>query len=706
MVYNGSTPQAVPQQDFLVSEDPWFRPVDIKIGPDGALYIADFYNRIIGHYEVPLDHPGRDRTSGRIWRITYKGRTDEKMDWSKATVDQLLEGLGSPVISQRMMASNRLVDYKADESVSALKELLTDRASSIKQKVHALWVLKRLDQLDFEELKNAAESTEEELEVHAYRVLSEYEMLQNPDRELAKKGLTSNSPHVQRAAAEVLVRHPDESQITSLVEAVQKVSDQDSHLKYTLMIALREHLKQDEILNAVVGKNWDSGSTAILMDAMTDVPSSVASEFIFTNLKKHDYPHDRMVQYFAHVGRYIPKEQINEGINLIKTKFDKDPAAQYTLYQTIESGLNQRGGVIDRNQMKNWAISFAKDFLTDLEKQPTPVADGPSAHADETYEFYEEIARQQTFAAQIAGEYRLKDYQDGLSQLLKSDWAKNRPRAQAAKALIEINLGEQIDAVTSILSSNEEEIPFRVELAKTIGASNNPQVLSKMNDVLKDAPSALQVAIASVFVNSSRGRNYLLTAATNEVIPPRILLDRSVNEQLLANLNAAEKSQYNQLTSGMESVLEEREKLIESRLARFVPKPDVEKGKAVFVNVCSVCHQIEGQGGVVGPQLDGIGNWGRRALTEKVLDPNRTISQAFKTYTLTLKNGEVKSGLFRRTEGELEVYASNDGKEFSVRKDEIQDKKVSQYTLMPDNFGESISEEDFDALIGFLLTQK
>src|SRR5262245_24909203 len=61
------------KDDFLTSSDPWFRPCDIKLGPDGALYVADFYNRIIGHYEVPLDHPGRDRTSGRIWRIVYKG---------------------------------------------------------------------------------------------------------------------------------------------------------------------------------------------------------------------------------------------------------------------------------------------------------------------------------------------------------------------------------------------------------------------------------------------------------------------------------------------------------------------------------------------------------------------------------------------------------------------------------------------------------
>ncbi|HQZ69332.1 MAG TPA: hypothetical protein PLY87_29800, partial [Planctomycetaceae bacterium] len=67
----GSSVRAVEQPDFMSSSDPWFRPVDIVAGPDGALYVADFYNRIIGHYEVPLMHPGRDRFRGRIWRVTY-----------------------------------------------------------------------------------------------------------------------------------------------------------------------------------------------------------------------------------------------------------------------------------------------------------------------------------------------------------------------------------------------------------------------------------------------------------------------------------------------------------------------------------------------------------------------------------------------------------------------------------------------------------
>src|SRR5206468_7986496 len=80
---HGGTYKATQRPDFLTSDDPWFRPVTLQVGPDGALYVADFYNKIIGHYEVPLTHPGRDRERGRIWRIVWKG-TDGKAPPPKA----------------------------------------------------------------------------------------------------------------------------------------------------------------------------------------------------------------------------------------------------------------------------------------------------------------------------------------------------------------------------------------------------------------------------------------------------------------------------------------------------------------------------------------------------------------------------------------------------------------------------------------------
>ena len=103
----GSTPVAEHESDFLVSDDPWFRPVDLELGPDGSIYVADFYNRIIGHYEVPLKHPDRDRERGRIWRIVYKdqlrqaSRNASRSDWAEASVGQLIADLGHSNLTVR-----------------------------------------------------------------------------------------------------------------------------------------------------------------------------------------------------------------------------------------------------------------------------------------------------------------------------------------------------------------------------------------------------------------------------------------------------------------------------------------------------------------------------------------------------------------------------------------------------------------------------
>ena len=86
--WKGSTPVGKELPDFLSTTDAWFRPVDLKFGPDGALYVSDFYNKIIGHYEVDLKHPGRDNLKGRLWRIVYTGpkRTEKNFE-----ADQLSE---------------------------------------------------------------------------------------------------------------------------------------------------------------------------------------------------------------------------------------------------------------------------------------------------------------------------------------------------------------------------------------------------------------------------------------------------------------------------------------------------------------------------------------------------------------------------------------------------------------------------------------
>ena len=106
---------------LLRSSSNAFRPVDVSQGPDGAIYVADFYNPIIGHYQASYRDPKRDKTHGRIWRISAKGRPAiQQPDFAKMDTPALLEQLGSPERWTRYQAQRVLFWRPTDEVVKAL----------------------------------------------------------------------------------------------------------------------------------------------------------------------------------------------------------------------------------------------------------------------------------------------------------------------------------------------------------------------------------------------------------------------------------------------------------------------------------------------------------------------------------------------------------------------------------------------------------
>ena len=179
-----------------------------------------------------------------------------------------------------------------------------------------------------------------------------------------------------------------------------------------------------------------------------------------------------------------------------------------------------------------------------------------------------------------------------------------------------------------------------------------------------------------------------------------------MRERLNATKNPPNKPRLEKLISGLAPLSEEKQKLIDERRQKFIgAKTSVEVGARVFAQNCAVCHQLDKQGALVGPQLDGVGNRGADRLMEDILDPNRNVDRAFRTTLVVLKDGDVQSGLFRREEGEMVVLADSTGKEVSIPKKEIKERRESESSLMPDNFSDVISAEDFNNLIAFLLSK-
>ena len=119
---------------------------------------------------------------------------------------------------------------------------------------------------------------------------------------------------------------------------------------------------------------------------------------------------------------------------------------------------------------------------------------------------------------------------------------------------------------------------------------------------------------------------------------------------------------------------------------------------------CAACHQIDGKGGQVGPQLAGLSKRGVDRLVEDILDPNRNVDPAFRYSNIFLKDGHVVTGLQKREEGEVLIFVDSTAKEIPVKKSEIKQRFESPGSLMVSNFSEIISPSDFNNLLAYLLT--
>ncbi|SDH13662.1 putative membrane-bound dehydrogenase domain-containing protein [Dyadobacter soli] len=846
VTFNGSTPSSKKEEPLLVSKDPWFRPVDIKVGPDGALYIADFYNRIIGHYEVALNHPGRDRVSGRIWKVTYKGAEPNDnlpvTDWSKATIAQLLEGLKHPQLNTRLKVADRLVDTWKEKAVMPVKRLLANNGDAVSQ-VHALWILHRLGALDDGALDNALTDNEQVVKIHALRILSERNALSDGHYRLVTNALKNDDPFIRRAAAEVLTRFPRAENLALLMDLYEKTSVEDTHLRYTAMLGVRSNLKNTSVMWRIPALHWTDAQLALLNKALLDVPSSAGAAFVLDYTLTHELDSKDLLNNLEYIGRLSAPYQVEKAIDLINTKFGNEPEKQLSLYRTIQAGIRQSGAA-PSPKMVAWGEQLAGKFLNNISagsetwkirkvaKNADPVNSwtvsehflvdvvpafrivlsekggyGPQSalysvpfklpatlnmnvfdndvhnRAEKTgisknsvkirlvdggkvvaeYRVnqvlpmqFKDLIRNATFnlagyegkmgyieavdssqagsvgigqfkpavvtipekgpstvseqritAAEIAGEYHIKSLQPALRSILQTQWMDYTVRSAAAGALMNIDPKANVDVLSGVFNDPAELPALREKLTVAMGQAASPSVYETLKKQLASGARNLQIVIATVLANTSEGIGYLLNAFKDEELGADIATEGAVQERLTSNADASQQTQMRQLLATGANERAERQKLIDARIANFKPATAFsDAGKVIFVQNCSGCHQIQGSGGLVGPQLDGIGNWGHKALTQKILDPNRNITEAFRTYNITLKNEKTLTGLYRRTEGETIVFADMTGQEFSVAKSDMKEYRASKYTLMPDQFRNIIPEKDFYALLDYLLGVK
>ena len=685
--WHGSSPKAIPQDDFLWSEDNWFRPVDMEIGPDGALYVADFYNRIIGHYEVPLTHPGRDRERGRIWRIVYRGKdgkegsTAPRTDWTKAGTDDLVGDLAHPNLVVRTKAANQLVARGGAEIVKAL-ENAEARPKAPEQQVHALWALDRLNALPDKTLERASNSEDRAVRAHVMRILGERPALRGPLAKVARRGVNDPDPFVCRSAAEALGRHPANVQIATLLAVRQTAPADDTHLIHVVRMALRDQLRPASAWPFLETLNLNEREARDIADVALGVPTAESARFLMAYVSRVAESRAELDRHVHHIARHGEGDVTTTLLAFVRDRRAEGLTRQVELLKAVEQGTQERGGPLDEPR-RAFALELFGALLS-------------STRADEVQA-----------GINLATTFRLPAMRERLESLAKEAATPEAQRTAAVTALVGIDPKGTVPLLARLLDDPARPIASREQAATVLASIDQPEARTELIRVLPAAPERLQTTIAAGLATRRAGAEALLDAIKSGKASARLLQERRVSVPLGTTGIQGLSDTLQALTQGLPPADQKMLDLLKHRRAGFdAAKSNPDLGARVFDKICAACHQVGGKGARIGPQLDGIGVRGLDRLLEDVLDPNRNVDQAFRLTRLALKDGQLVSGLLLKEEGAVLVLADSQGKEVRVPTDTVEERVNAQISPMPANLSDQINEPEFYDLLAFLLARQ
>lgn len=831
---NGSTVRAVERPDFLTSTDPWFRPVDIQCGPDQALYVADFYNRIIGHYEVPLNHPGRDRHRARIWRISHKASAANKASTRPIDLTQLNpQSLIDQLQDSNLPSSYRIVEQLAERVGSAAIPLVRKQLQapqSDQQHAYLFWVLQRLNDIKVEDLQLGFETGNELVKIHVMRVLTDISAWSPAHYQLASQGLQS-SPMVQRAAANSLGQHPSADSVHPLLVKLQTADKQDLHLIHTCRLALRDILHLPNAYDAVAKAKLTPSETQLILDVSLAVNTEPSARFLFSHLSAADMSHERLIAIVTLAARQLPSNDLSKLIEISRSQFAENLDLQLEIFEAARSGLQKKGLPVTE-ELRAWGVELVKSVLSgqndlfsdwtsvglsgqpainwDVEprntqagkkavpfvsslpagekavgilrsksftipaqlvfdvcghlgfpNQPQIPENQVSLHLDDDTTIKQVLAPRNDTAQHV--KWDLKEYQGRQGYLQVKDgidikayaWiaistiqppvvqlptASRKQVSQrlrsAARIATDLQLSGFEEAFRHIATHYHQSVNVRYEAlnylnlkaarpatAGLIDIFREESLTSNQRDriaalicefdetqffeLLKTFPLSLQTLYARSLSRSPSGASDLIDLVERGILSPRVFHVASVATQLESLSDETIKNRFASIRSRTPEDSNHLQKLIQQRQKEFRPNEAfIQPGMEIFRKNCATCHSVNGEGKKIGPQLDGVGNRGLERILEDVLAPNRNIDVAFRSHTYLMEDGKIYSGLFRRTEGEATVIANQKGEEISISTADIAAEKVSPLSIMPENWGELISPEDFNKLLNFLLSQR
>jgi putative heme-binding domain-containing protein len=714
--WKGSTPVGKELADFLVSDDPWFRPVDVKLGPDGALYVSDFYNKIIGHYEVDLKHPGRDKDRGRVWRIVYTGKDGKapkpefaRKDWTEAKGRELIDDFSHPNTSVRLLAANEAAGRASFRSgASDPTTPAGDRATQagMLSLVGERWNGERSQDLSelIEHLKkNPGTLPPEPTIVHVVQGITSRKEWGENERGWALGCFNSfDNARVKRAVIDGMTAHPHADFIDPLLAFAKTIPADDTHMKHAAKVALRNCLDAGQA-QVNVAKDAKSADVRPLVDSLLGCthPNAVGvlADLLTAGLvgEEQAFEAGRKFGRYGEAGKWVEMARADRNARDSKTDL-KVLAGTFRGIQ--ESGFRYAGEALEKMPnhkptgyriLAGHALSLARAQL----ENPN------SALVPQAVEVCREV--RQTF---------VQDKLPGVAATLPVAVVTNSKfsadhKVAVAELMVLFGSVDGRRTVRELASDPTAELALRQRLIPLLLATSPTTGDCSLGVAeIKTAPYTQAVNYATGLAGDKFGADLLLASIGKGEAPARLLQEKAVVDRLKATGVKDLDAKLKELTKNIPPAEKRVEDLLKARTAGFPKaKTDVAKGKAVFTKNCAVCHQLNSEGAKVGPQLDGVGIRGVARLLEDTLDPNRNVDHTFRATKLDLKDGKSLTGLVRE-DGAVSVLVDNAGKEHRIPTADVDKKTQSHLSAMPANLDTVMTEDEYYHLLAFLLEQK
>lgn len=646
--------------DFIQANDAWFMPVSQKIGPDGCLYIMDWYDRYHCYQDANRDSPGLDRGKGRIYRVAYGDAPRAKpFDLSKLSQDELVQRLDDPNVWYRRHAQ-RILNEKFNESlIPHLKKMVLGPAGSHNGQMHALWLLVSQNALDAPFQIQAMECADPVIRNWAVRAVGNAGKAETPVYEKLKQMAADPSPDVRVqvpiAAGRLTSNDPLPILFAMLDNAANSQDKLIPHILYNNLLPLAR-TRGKEIL--------------AYLDSHADAEKAfgeTAAKWIREAIDATGRSPAEIVAALSPVLK-APKQDPGKTRRALQSVIDA--------LTTAGVAADARGKLFDENART--AIGRLVKENQDSTDPATVVAlwwNDPAA-----------IAR----ARNLIG--------DGN--------AEPALRATLLRALSQSRDAQNANAFLALIKDSSAPILLRQEALNGLGEMNAPDETRQVGLLYGGLPPDLRPMAVTALTRSPSGANALLDAISQKQVP---LGD--VNANHVRSINAlGDKALSERITKlwgvvkterdpERMKVVEQMRKVVQSRSG------DVIRGQAVFTKVCAQCHTIYGKGGNVGPDLTGVGRDDTTAILTNIIDPNLVIGAGYFANVARTKKGQVFTGLLVE-QSDQRIVLKDGTKTEIIPRAELDRLVVQNISMMPEGLEKSMTEQEFTDLVSFLLTKR